>query len=248
MKTPVDDRENCSAGQSEAGEAKSADEIAYESRILKDSPRQTYHHHSVEIAYETAMQGGSAYDIIHCLDHYASHLSTAQIIQLEMKVEEEALVLLQKRNWGCARDLLSAADKAGVSPLRDANGEKSIGLMIAETYAEGDAMEKSMEKADAISEACAVLKGMSSDQDLAEMKIRLQNIRAQTAHAVTTGRRFYPSASCEVLGDEAKRRPSLRLSPLGKEDTVDLPPSISTVSTVASESLAVFERVSAPAL
>jgi hypothetical protein len=90
-------------------------------------------------AYDTVMQGGSAVDIIHCLG-CVSHLSREQTAQLEMRLGEEASFLIQKGDWRCARDLLLAAEIAGVSSLRDANGEKTVGLMIEETYA-AEAME-----------------------------------------------------------------------------------------------------------
>jgi hypothetical protein len=62
-------------------------------------------------------------------------LSIAQTVQLETRLGEEAFALIRKGDWRRARDLLLAAEFAGVSSLRDADGEKAVRLMIEETYA-----------------------------------------------------------------------------------------------------------------
>jgi hypothetical protein len=158
-------------------------------------------------SYEIVMQGGSAADIIHCLG-CKSHLSSEETAQLEMRLGAEAFALIQRRDWRCARDLLCAAETAGVSFLQDANGEKTglktIRLMVEEAY-DDEAMEEA--GSDALSEASASLEG-------------------DTRHK------------------EGKNRPTLSLALLQKEDTVE---SLRSISTVASESLLVFENDTAAA-
>jgi hypothetical protein len=132
-------------------------------------------------AYETVMQGGSADDIIRCLA--APHLSADQTAQLEVRLGAEIFAFIQQRDWRGARDLLRAARTVGVSTLRGEHGERSIELMIMETYAD-EAMEQA--DADAISEACTALESMASDRDLSEMRTRVQQIRAETASVFST--------------------------------------------------------------
>jgi hypothetical protein len=76
----------------------------------------------------TVMQGGSTEDIICCLDG-VSHLSSEQTAQLGMRVEAEALFLMQKGDRSSARDLLRAAEIAGVSFRRHAHGVETVGMM-----------------------------------------------------------------------------------------------------------------------
>jgi hypothetical protein len=190
-------------------------------------------------AYKIAMQGGSAVDMIHCLG-CISHLSSEQTAQLEMRIAEEALLLIRKGHWACVRDLLRAAELAGVSSLRDPNGEKSVGLMIQETYAD-EAMEGA--DADAISEACAALEGTSSDRDLSEMRARVEQIRARRHDRSGDHTCFcfdtYPEG-CDVLRTEGKRLPFLSLDVICNEEMRKSHTSISSVSTAASESLTVL--------
>jgi hypothetical protein len=163
--------------------------------------------------YEIVMNGGSATDMIHCLG-CVSHLSSEQIAQLEKRLAEEVFLLTRKGDWSCVYDLLHAAEIAGVSSLPDANGRKSVAMMIKETYAD-EAMKGT--DADAISEACAALEEMSTDRDLSEMRARVQQIRAQTAYETC------PDGGV-LLGTKGK---------LGSR-------SVSSVSTAASDSLAVL--------
>jgi hypothetical protein len=192
-------------------------------------------------AYETVMHGGSAADIIRCLA--APHLSAAQTAQLEMKLGEEVFALTQQRDWRRARDLLRAARTAGVSTLRDEHGERSIGLIIMETYAD-EAMEEA--DADAISEACAALEGVGSDRDLSEMRARVQQIRGRTASVPLSPRTRRCDRSGErisrcdagpdgsvALGKEVLRWRPLRLSTPQKGDDAESPPSVSTVASAS---------------
>jgi hypothetical protein len=94
------------------------------------------------------MQRGNTADIIRCLG-CVSHLSIAQTVQLEMKLGEEAFSLIQKGQWRIARDLLGAAEIVGVSSLRNAKGEQTVGSMIEETYAL-EAMDDEFTDADSV--------------------------------------------------------------------------------------------------
>merc|ERR1719409_1190944 len=212
-------------------------------------------------AYETVMQGGGAADIIHCLG-CVSHLSHEQTAELEKRLAAEAYFLSQNGDWRCARDILCAAKTAGVSSLRDANGEKTIGSLIEETYSD-EAMEEVLQALlrarITLSEACATIEATSSDRDISEMRTEVQLIRDQTARVLCAcSRRHYRSGyhecccgmcpdGCVAARTEEQRRPtSLRLGLLEEKGLLGGHPSLSTVSTSASESLANFGDVLSP--